>query len=187
MRASHRNPYGDRTHAARWRAKLALDLAFLMAFSQGLSTYFLNLEDDVEPIKENFITQILTAAETDKSSWTSLLFSHHLSIGRLYHDGDLPSLVAFILSSYAAQPVDFLMHYFDSLHNDRQVVTLEPLFRHVGVVSTRDQYVKLDERDSSARFDSEKTANPPAEVTSTISQYKDYSIENAYSVSLKEM
>ena len=54
--------YDNAPNVAEWRSKLSLDFAFLFAYCEGMSTYFLNMEDDVLP-EVGFLEKALTFAD----------------------------------------------------------------------------------------------------------------------------
>ena len=150
-----------------WRSKLVLDFAFLFSYSNGISPYFLNLEDDVQPV-HNFVDKIsefIGEFEQSKKPWNSLLFSSYLSIGRLWRDETLPGLIQFFLTAYKSQPVDFLMQYYDMIQlatdfgKDGSAFRRKPpLFHHIGQVqsdqisSFRNQSMNLKFKVSSKSF-----------------------------------
>ena len=179
-------PYGNSLKRSNWQAKLSLDFGFLFSYcSQLQSDYFLNLEDDVIPINSTFLNDMLTYVEDQNVRnpfWNSLIFSDWLSIGRLYRTHDLKKLVDMILISYEKQPVDFIMHHFELIQmaDKFQEFRRKPgLFKHIGDVSTivdnNNEQQKRNEKANQL-----KSENPSAVLTTNISQWQGYSINNAY-------
>ena len=108
-----RRPFNNTVERMEWQTKLSLDFAFLFSFASQLGDFFMNLEDDIEPIphfvREAFAFMDTLQSEKDQEEWSSLQFSNYLSIGRLYRCRDLSHLVDLILISYTRQPVDFIV------------------------------------------------------------------------------
>ena len=135
--------YGHSAIQTAWRSKIVLDYAFLFSYSKGISPYFLNFEDDVEPV-QNFVDQILDfiqGFDKKKLPWNSLLFSSYLSVGRLWRDETLNDLVQLFLTSHKSQPLDFLMQYLDIVQlvsrfgqDGSPFRRKPPLFHHIGEV-----------------------------------------------------
>ncbi|XP_059092238.1 alpha-1,3-mannosyl-glycoprotein 4-beta-N-acetylglucosaminyltransferase C-like [Tigriopus californicus] len=179
--------YKNSPKATEWRSKLALDFAFLFSYSAtaGQSDYFLNMEDDVVPAVPNFIEETYKFIEEKQNrTWTSLSISPHLSIGRLYHHYTLPKLVEFILTSYTVQPVDFLMHYFDMIQlanhfKPNEFRRTPPLLHHIGVHSTKSDAIK-EEEVLAARRKKLRFTNPQATITTSMSAFETFFVENAY-------
>ena len=187
MKASGRRlPYGNSLKRSNWQAKLSLDFAFLFSYcSQLQSDYFINLEDDVIPINSTFLHDMLTFVEDENEKhpyWNSLIFSDWLSIGRLYRTHDLKKLVDMILISYEKQPVDFIMHHFELIQmaDKFQEFRRKPgLFKHIGDVSTIEEN-SLMKAKRNEKVNKLKSGNPPALITTNMSQWQGYSIQNAY-------
>ena len=165
----------------------------------------MNLEDDIVPIP-HFVREALAFKEKhDEEDWSSLQFSNFLSIGRFYRCSDLSRLVDLILISYTRQPVDFIvsilflfspeirpnntkllyhilqMHHFDVLMlSDRfkEHRRNPPLLEHFGALSTID--VESIRAKVTRKYERFKKANPPAQLTTTMAHWQNFTLEAAY-------
>ena len=184
--SGQRLPYGNSLRRSIWQAKLSLDFAFLFSYcNQIQSDYFLNLEDDVIPINSTFVHDILSYVADQNINypyWNSLIFSDWLSIGRLYRTKYLKNLVDMILISYEKQPVDFIMHHFEVIQmadKFREFRRKPSLLRHIGDVSTIEDDPSAKKR-YNIKMNQLKHHNPPAVISTNISQWQGYTINNAY-------
>jgi len=184
--SGQRLPYGNSIKRSNWQAKLSLDFAFLFSYcSQLQSNYFLNLEDDVVPINKKFVSDILlfTKEQNEKyPHWSSLIFSNWLSIGRLYRTRELKKLVDLILISYEKQPVDFIMHHFDVIQmadRSREFRRKPSLFDHIGDISTMEEGPWIKQK-YNIRLNQLKLQNPPAVLSTNMSQWQGYNLNYAY-------
>lgn len=144
---------------------------------------FLNLEDDVVPVPHfvRLANDYVTERELAGDEWSSLQFSNYLSIGRWYRCRDLARLVDLILISYSRMPVDFIMHHFDVMEmtdHFREFRRRPPLLEHGGVLSTLD--VESKRARVTRQYEAFKKANPPARLTSNMTQWENFRLEAAY-------
>ena len=184
--SGQRLPYGNSIKRSNWQAKLSLDFAFLFSYCGQLqSDYFLNLEDDVIPINRTFFDDITSYIQEQNSNspfWNSLIFSDWLSIGRLYRSQDLKKLVDMILIAYEKQPVDFIMHHFDVIQMADKFTEFRrkpSLLKHIGDVSTIEEDLSM-KRKYIAKLNQWKRRNPPATLTTNITAWQGYTLDNAY-------
>ncbi|KAF2366522.1 Glycosyl transferase family 54 [Trinorchestia longiramus] len=188
--ATIRRTYNDPVSRVQWRTKQVLDFAFLFwyAWTRQPSTYYLILEDDVLAAR-HFVTAIRDFVTLhSKREWIALQLSGFMGIGQLVRCRDLDRLVSFLLLFYKEHPVDVLFSHWVSMMvpqkppKDRPYRRVPGLFQHVGIHSTlanktqtlRDSTFSLVRR----RF---SHVNPPAEVVTTIRQYKSFVAQLAYS------
>ncbi|XP_057686118.1 alpha-1,3-mannosyl-glycoprotein 4-beta-N-acetylglucosaminyltransferase C-like [Corythoichthys intestinalis] len=166
--------YNDSPERVSYRSKQNLDYAFLVHFSTRLGKYYLQLEDDVSAAK-NFPTTIknyVEMQEAKKKSWAMLEFSSLGYIGKLYNSAHLPLLARFLFLFYQEMPCDWLMSHFRVLLTQKEPIHFKPsLFQHMGFFSsfqgTRNHLKDQD-------FEESVYSNPPAEVFSNMSPYKDH-------------
>ena len=183
-----RLPYGNSVKMSMWQSKLALDFAYLFSCSSQIqSDFFLNLEDDIEPSEDNFVNETIDFVEDqnkENSDWVSLIFSDYLSIGRLYRTVDLIKLVDLILIAYNKKPVDYIMHYFDVIQMDdrfREIRRKPSLFKHIGDISTKLAATGMEAGlREKMTLNMMKAKNPPATLSSNISNWQNYSLDHSY-------
>ncbi|XP_018007949.1 uncharacterized protein LOC108665683 [Hyalella azteca] len=185
-----RRTYNDSVSRVQWRTKQVLDFAFLFwyTWARQPSTYYLILEDDVLAAR-HFVTAVRDFVRLhSKREWVALQLSGFMGIGQLIRCKDLDRLVSFLLLFYKEHPVDVLFNHWVSMMvpqkppKDIPYRRVPGLFQHVGIHSTlanktqtlRDSTFSLVKR----RF---SHVNPPAEVVTTIRQYKSFVAPLAYS------
>lgn len=121
-----------------WRSKQSMDYVFMFYYSQGLSQYYLHLEDDVTA-EPNYMTQIRDfIARKGDTKWDVLAFSEWGFIGKLFQDKDLRKFGRFITMFYNEMPVDWILLFYMKLRGgthilDNKNLTWETeLFHHIG-------------------------------------------------------
>lgn len=164
--------YNDAPERVTFRSKQNVDYAFLMNYAGGQGQYYLQLEDDVTSA-ENFVTAIAKNIHQHKStSWATLEFSTLGYIGKLYKAVHLPLLARFLFLFYQEMPCDWLLSHFRTLLVQKAPIVIKPsLFQHIGTFSSFQGNVnKLKDK----FFEKEAYSNPPADVYSDFSVYKDH-------------
>ena len=165
-----------------WRTKQNYDYAFLMDFCAGLSSFYMQMEDDVVPT-DNYITAITDFVDAQKDdNWVCLEFSKLGFIGKLYHDRDLKNLAQMLLIFSDSQPVDFTNQYFNVLTGRRSELRIPTLFQHLGIHSSlnhkiqplKDVYFNVPDKEF-------RGDNPAAVVTSSLEHTDLLSPDKAYS------
>jgi alpha-1,3-mannosylglycoprotein beta-1,4-N-acetylglucosaminyltransferase C len=167
----------------KWRSKQNVDYAFLWLYSKDLSTYYIQIEDDIQTVPGyiNIIKQFISSQNGD---WTCLEFGELGFIGKLYPTKYLERLAKTVLMFYEEQPVDFIYHYFNILNLQRRRIIRRPtIFQHVGyhsslpgkVQTLTDKY--FPDNDQKVI----KGDNPPAKIVTTFRTSPDYPPEAAYS------
>ncbi|XP_068687196.1 alpha-1,6-mannosyl-glycoprotein 4-beta-N-acetylglucosaminyltransferase-like [Montipora foliosa] len=128
--------YNDGPERMYWRSKQSMDYVFMFYYSQGLSQYYLHLEDDViaEP---DYMRQIRDFIDLKRNtSWDVLEFSSWGFIGKLMEDKDLRTFGRFIALFYAEMPVDWLLSMYLHIRRSgrplREVLWKTELFHHGG-------------------------------------------------------
>ncbi|XP_070567751.1 alpha-1,3-mannosyl-glycoprotein 4-beta-N-acetylglucosaminyltransferase C-like [Ptychodera flava] len=173
--------YGDSQDRIRWRSKQVVDYAFLFSYCQDISTYYLQLEDDVVS-SPNFISSIRVFIESQDHPWVTLEFSELGFIGKLYHSTDLPKLSEFALLFYDEQPVDYLLRYHLAVMGQtKTLIHLPSLFQHVGQESSlKEKQQDLMDRFFNAGSLQYNADNPPATVYSSMRAFSMYLPQLAY-------
>ena len=129
---------GDTEKRMYWRAKQAIDFAFLMEYSRMFSPYYLQLEDDVVAMKDYDIHIREYIKEKEGSYWFNLDFSNMGFIGKLFHSSTLRSLVRFFRLTYTEVPIDFLLFSYRGLlgHDEMKNLYTKNIFIHIGQTSS---------------------------------------------------
>ena len=176
--------FGDKSDRVRWRSKQAVDFAFMFIYSQSLSDYYLQLEDDVITTA-GYVSAISDFIEANaKNYWVTLEFSVLGFIGKLFHSYDLDRLAQFVMFFYEDQPVDFLYRYFNVLNGQQDTYVRVPtLFQHKGkqsslkdkVVDVKDQYFDVDQK----QF--RNSDNPPGTIYTSMEHFGSYLPQLCYS------
>ena len=128
--------FNDADLRVTWRSKQVVDFAYMFHYSTSLSTYYMQIEDDVITAK-NLLASINKCIISQSSDWTVLEFSELGFIGKLFRTRDLPRFAKFLLLFYEEQPIDFLYAYFYRLLTQQNSIICKPtLFQHFGVRSS---------------------------------------------------
>ncbi|KAF6715055.1 Alpha-1,3-mannosyl-glycoprotein 4-beta-N-acetylglucosaminyltransferase C [Oryzias melastigma] len=172
--------YNDAPDRVSFRSKQNIDYSFLIHYSAGFGEYYLQLEDDILSAK-NFLTSIKKHIEEQNqksSSWAMLEFSALGYIGKLYKSTDTPLLARFLFLFYQEMPCDWLMTHFREVMTQRETILFKPsLFQHMGTFSSfQGTFNKLKDKD----FEESLYSNPPAEVYTDMSAYKNHLPLNAW-------
>uniref|UniRef100_A0A8C7Z2S2 Zgc:101663 n=1 Tax=Oryzias sinensis TaxID=183150 RepID=A0A8C7Z2S2_9TELE len=172
--------FNDAPDRVTFRSKQNIDYSFLIHYSAGFGQYYLQLEDDITSAK-NFLTSIKKHIEEQNqksSSWAMLEFSALGYIGKLYKSTDTPLLARFLFLFYQEMPCDWLMTHFREVMTQRETILFKPsLFQHMGTFSSfRGTFNKLKDKD----FEGSSYSNPPAEVYTDLSAYKNHLPQNAW-------
>uniref|UniRef100_A0A6A7FPM1 Alpha-1,3-mannosyl-glycoprotein 4-beta-N-acetylglucosaminyltransferase C-like n=1 Tax=Hirondellea gigas TaxID=1518452 RepID=A0A6A7FPM1_9CRUS len=182
--------YNDSVSRVQWRTKQVLDFAFLFwyAYSRQPSDYYLILEDDVVAAR-HFVTAAKDFVQLhSKRHWVALQLSNFLVIGQLVKCEDMGRLVSFLLLFYKEHPVDMLFNHWVSMMAPERPPKYSPyrrvpgLFQHIGIHSTlANKTQRLRDTTFSLVRRRYSHVNPPAEVMSTIRQYRSFMARSAYS------
>ena len=185
------NAFNDTAQRVAWRSKQNIDYAYLMTYSKVLSTYYLQLEDDVLTA-ENYFRDIKTFIELQPEypRWFCLQFTPLGFIGKLFRNGDLQVLADFLLSFYSEQPGDLLLNYLKRIKTQFKDITKKPsLFQHKGIVSSLKDKKQLlvdrqfKDRPSVAGKKKFSNSNPEAELFTSLRVYAGNNPVFAYDLS----
>ncbi len=130
--------FKDTRERVSWRAKQIIDFSYLFLYSQNISEYYIQLEDDVI-CAPKFVPKIKAFIKAQKKPWGVLDFSSLGFIGKLFKSADLKKLAIFLLTFYDEQPVDWLLPLFRSAMAQKRTIMCRPtLFQHIGTMSSFD-------------------------------------------------
>lgn len=180
--------YNDNLERVRWRSKQNLDYAWLINFCVNLSTYYLQLEDDVLAAP-NYIQHLRDFVKDNANKeWVMLELSPHGFIGKLFKTFDLPKLVSVLRVFYLEQPCDFLVVFFRNLLlQTKSIKRKESLFFHEGKFSSLENVVRgVDKLPVNVAAKRLKGHNPPANLYTTMKTYKNYLLSYAYAPSANQ-
>ncbi|XP_030571200.1 alpha-1,3-mannosyl-glycoprotein 4-beta-N-acetylglucosaminyltransferase A [Drosophila novamexicana] len=113
----------DDPNRVRWRTKQVLDYMYLMTYASSRGSYYLQLEDDIEPTVGylDYIIQ-LKALHTHfrldhHRGWIVLSFSELGFIGKLFHVYEIKPFLAHVQNFYNDQPIDWLLYSYVKLRS----------------------------------------------------------------------
>lgn len=172
----------------RWRSKQNYDYAFLMLYSQDLSEYYLQLEDDLSTVPD-YVTIIRKFIQRyQRSRWTCLEFSALGFIAKLYRSRDLYKLAKMMMLFFYEQPNDVTYLMFNNMMQQPHRIVRKPtIFKHLGLHSSLSE--KLEQRvdplfvqDTSANETNKIKAvlNPPARLSTNLRIYEGHRLEHCY-------
>ena len=124
----------------KWRAKQSLDYAFLFYYCDGVSKYYLQLEDDVT-MEDGFYEHIKRdLIEFDKKDWILLHYYKMGFIGKLIDSRYLQMFANMFRIFYFEMPLDWI--YYRALifigADHRATAGSKFLFYHIGNHSSSD-------------------------------------------------
>lgn len=173
--------FNDKPDRVHWRAKQVADFTFMFSYAQNLSTYYIQIEDDVI-CAHGFVSAIRSFISHQKH-WAVLEFSELGFIGKLFKSADLDKLSRYMMTFYDEQPVDWLITYFRLSMAQKNIIMRKPtLFQHVGLKSSFD--TSKDNKLKDRFFDAgEKKLgdNPPATIITNMRAFEKYTPDLAYS------
>lgn len=166
-----------------WRRKQNYDYAYLMKYSEHLSEYYMQMEDDVIACDGYFSAIVKFIHEQKDSSWTCLEFSELGFIGKLYHSNHINKLADMLLMFSHSQPVDFTFLYFNILMGQGYRAIRKPtLFQHMGYHSSLPEKIQqLKDRYYDFKDKTFKGDNPEAIVKTSLKTVLEFPPELAYS------
>lgn len=102
--------FGDSPKRQWWRTKQNLDYTFLMWYAANLSDYYMQLEDDVQPVP-HFILSVRSYIRRSLlgKHWVMASFSSLGFIGKLFNNSHIPKLAEFLLTFSTEAPCDWLV------------------------------------------------------------------------------
>lgn len=123
----------------KWRAKQNIDFAYMMLYSKNISTYYMQIEDDLITAT-NFMSEMelfLANITKRKTHWFLLEFSNLGFIGKFLRSSDLPHLANHLLDNYDEKPCDLLLGQIRSKQGQKQPIhSPTSLFQHIGLYSS---------------------------------------------------
>ena len=129
---------GDGPDRMQWRSKQVMDYVFMFYYSQGLTQYYLQLEDDVT-VMPNALIQIREFIDLKgDTKWGILAFSRWGFIGKLIRDNDLRLIGRYLEKFYNEMPCDWLLYLYlrsrgtMDILDDKSNTWTKELFHHVG-------------------------------------------------------
>ncbi|XP_064556804.1 alpha-1,3-mannosyl-glycoprotein 4-beta-N-acetylglucosaminyltransferase A [Drosophila montana] len=148
----------DDPNRVRWRTKQVLDYMYLMTYASSRGSYYLQLEDDIEPTV-GYLDYIIhlkglhTHFRLDHNrGWIVLSFSELGFIGKLFHVDEIKPFLAHVQNFYNDQPIDWLLYSYvklrscpwDSLNTPdcerdffmNYIRAAQSQFQHIGVESS---------------------------------------------------
>ncbi len=174
--------FKDKPARVSWRSKQVIDFAFMFLYSQNISQYYMQLEDDVI-CAPNFVPQIKQYIVHQRKHWAVLEFSELGFIGKLFKSTDLKKLAQFMMTFYEEQPVDWLIRYYRMAMAQHQILLRKPtLFQHVGQLSSFDisKPNPLKDRFFDQGEKQWKGDDPPALVTTNLQAYDKWTVDLVY-------
>ena len=178
--------FNDKQDRVTWRAKQVADFAFMFLYSQNISNYYIQIEDDVVCAR-NFVVHIeefiKTINKSKNAPWALLEFSELGFIGKLFKSSDLHKLAQYMLTFYDEQPIDWLITYFRFSMAQKKILLRKPtLFQHMGLKSSFD--TSKDNKLKDKFFDGGTKRHlgddPPAKVITKMKHFEKNSPELAY-------
>jgi hypothetical protein len=135
--------FNDNKERVAWRSKQNLDFSYLMTYSQPMSKYYLQLEDDVKAT-ENYICKLKDFITlNERETWLFLRLSTLGFIGLLFRNSDLPKVSEFLLVLFDEKPCDLLINDLRVIKGQIKDLVISPsLFQHMGLVSSLENKVQ---------------------------------------------
>ncbi|KAL4225010.1 hypothetical protein ACF0H5_015705 [Mactra antiquata] len=174
--------YGNNSYM-KWRTKQNYDYAYMMKYSQDLSEYYMQMEDDVIASDGYFDAINKFIADQPNLEWVCLEFSELGFIGKVYHSKYLENLADMLLMFSDTQPVDYTYVYFNMLMNNGPRKIRKPtLFQHMGYHSSLSEKVQ-PLRDKFFDFPAKeyKGDNPTAHIYTSLKVSDNFPPSLAYS------
>ncbi|XP_076114642.1 alpha-1,3-mannosyl-glycoprotein 4-beta-N-acetylglucosaminyltransferase C-like isoform X1 [Mytilus galloprovincialis] len=178
----------DSAERVQWRSKQNVDFAFLMLYCQNLSTYYIQLEDDVL-VASNFVKDIESFVLNRTDHWICLEFSTLGFIGKMFHSSDLRVISSVLLTYFSETPCDLLLGgIIKFLGQNTPIHSSVSLFQHIGKISS----LRNKMMPSIDRFFKDKGSNilpimklpkgghPDAKFETNMKIIPDYPPENVY-------
>lgn len=180
--------FNDPAPRIKWRAKQNIDFAFLTLYSRNLSSYYMQLEDDVITASD-YVSDIQKFIYGQRKPWFLLEFTNLGFIGKLFHSEDLDRVAFYLLSFYDRMPCDLLLgHIRKLMGQDKPIHSKKSLFQHIGKFSSLKNKlmpsIDKDFKDAGSVHlsinDIPRGDNPPAKILTDLQQYADNEVAYAY-------
>ena len=134
-----KSSFHDSTERLIWRSKQNIDFAYLFLYSQNISLYYVQIEDDVVAATNysNRIKAEIDQLQSMGKLWFMLEFSRLGFIGKLFHNSDLASIAKRLLTSFAERPGDLLIGEMRRWRRQSEPIHADvSLFQHIGRFSS---------------------------------------------------
>ena len=176
-----KHTYNDNYDKRKWRSKQNVDYAFLFLYCKFLSTYYIQMEDDIYTVP-GYLQIIKDYIIEVQQQWICLEFSELGFIGKLYHSYDLEKLAKMVLLFYEEQPCDFTYLYFNmQMLQFQRLIRRPTIFQHIGLKSSLPGKIQpLKDRYFDNLEKSYKGDNPAAKVYTNMDAEPYFSPESAY-------
>lgn len=149
-----------------WRTKQTLDYMYLMTYASSRGSYYLQLEDDLEPAAGylNYIIMMSAMQSnfrlTAGRPWIVMSFSDLGFIGKMFQTAEIKPFLSHVKNFYNDQPIDWLLQSYvklrccrwDSINTSDcdeeyslyNILAPQSQFQHIGIKSSlRDKEQKL--------------------------------------------
>jgi len=131
--------FGDSQERMFWRSKQNLDYAFLFQYCEGLSEYYMQIEDDISSTK-NFLPTIKKCLENNKKSNFALVETSVWGfIGKIFKDVELDYFSRMLRIFYNDFPCDWLLKNYVKWRGDSSGISdrlCANIFDHIGSQSS---------------------------------------------------
>ena len=182
--------FNDSRDRVAWRSKQNLDYSYLLTYSQNISKYYMQIEDDVI-VAPTYFRDIRKNLENRKDQkWFVISFSRLGFIGKLFRSKDLSILADFLLMFFDEKPCDILLNDIRLIKGQRRDINVRPsLFQHIGIISSlKDKKQLLVDKGFKGKdlYKNRKKFyhdNPPAFLDTNMEIYEEYDPEGAYNAS----
>ncbi|XP_045177103.2 alpha-1,3-mannosyl-glycoprotein 4-beta-N-acetylglucosaminyltransferase A-like [Mercenaria mercenaria] len=145
-----RRTFNDTLQRVHWRTKQNIDFAYLFGYCEGISDYYLHVEDDVVAAT-GYISDIETSLSNQKrlhNQWFVLEFAGGF-FGKLFRSSDLCMMKTYLLLFQVEKPGDWLLADLKNikLHDSKKVKHGKRLFKHLGRYSSLEgKIVKIENK-----------------------------------------
>ena len=125
--------FGDSEERVKWRSREVIDSAYMYHQCVNLSTYFIQLEEDVLSAPNYFNSIKNFVKQNEQKTWAILDLTSHGSTGKLMKNSDLKKMTIFMLTFFDEKPVDWLMSDFRTFLAQKENIASNPIiFQHMG-------------------------------------------------------
>ncbi|XP_069132637.1 uncharacterized protein [Argopecten irradians] len=129
--------YNDSAKRVEWRSKQNIDYAYLFAYSENISKYYLHIEDDVIAASNYYVETVNFIEYKSRTFWYYMELSHIGFIGKLLRSSDLRDLSDYMMLFFAEQPCDLLLLALGHIKTQTKRIRItRSLFQHIGTVSS---------------------------------------------------
>eukprot|EP00056_Hartaetosiga_gracilis_P013552 m.225617 g.225617 ORF g.225617 m.225617 type:complete len:375 (-) comp13860_c0_seq32:3005-4129(-) len=130
------NDFNDDYERVLWRQKQSVDFSFLFSFVDGISRFYLQLEDDVVTTEGYF--SAMKSFMLEHQHGLSFSFSPLGFIGKAFPNKELKALSSLFHLYFRDNPVDFSLEYHKAMRNCKSchLTRSAPLFQHIGMRSS---------------------------------------------------